>query len=69
MIRLLRHDPSVLRENDGAVHFDDIMGELEAKFEGSPQWPVDDWITYLAKGGGHKKRLQYCLNPHSSCIS
>ena len=23
-------------------------------------------MTYLAKGGGQKKRFQYCLNPHSS---
>ena len=29
-------------------------------------WPVNDWITYLAKGGGQKKRFQYWLNPHSS---
>ena len=25
MIRLLRHDPSILREDDGAVRFDDIV--------------------------------------------
>ena len=32
MIRLLRHDPSVLREDDGAARFDDIMEEFKAKF-------------------------------------
>ena len=66
MIRLLRDDPSVPREDDGTVHIDDIMKEFEAKFDGSSQWSVNDWITYLAKGRGHKKRFQYCLNPHSS---
>ena len=66
MIRLLRHHPSIPRQDDGAVHFDDIMKEFEAKFDGSSQWSVHDWITCLAKGGGHKKRFKYCLNTHSS---
>ena len=26
----------------------------------------NDWITCLARGGGQKKRFQYCLNPDSS---
>ena len=30
------------------------------------QWPINDWITRLAKGGGPKKRFQFCLNPNSS---
>ena len=30
------------------------------------QWTVDDWENCLAKGGGPKKRFQYCLNPNSS---
>ena len=55
MIRSLRHGASVPREDDGAARFDDIMEEFRAKFDGSSQWPVDDWITYLAKGGGQKK--------------
>ena len=72
MIRILRHDPSIPREDDGAVRFDDIMEKFKAKFDGTSQWPVNDWITCLAKGGGPKKRFQYCLNPNSSkhfCIS
>ena len=31
MIRLLRHDPSILRADDGAVRFDDILEEFKAK--------------------------------------
>ena len=27
---------------------------------------LEDWIPTLGKGGGAKKRLQYCVNPHSS---
>ena len=71
MIRLLRHDQSVPREDDGAVRFDDILEEFkEKKFDGALQWPIGDWISILAKGGGPKKRFQYCLNltpPDTSC--
>ena len=66
MIRLLRHHPSILRKDDGAVRFDDIMKELKAKFDGTSQWSIDDWISFLAKGGGPKKRFHFCLNPKSS---
>ena len=66
MIRLLRHDASVPREDDGSVRFDDLMKVFEAKFDGSSQRPCNDWITYLAKGGGQKKRFLFCLNTHSS---
>ena len=66
MIRLLRHDASIHREDDGAVRFDDIMEEIKAKFDGTSQWPFGTWITSLAQGGEPKKRFQYCLNPNSS---
>ena len=66
MIRLLRHGASVPREDDGAVRFDGLVKEFEAKFDDSSQWSVNDWVTYMAKGGGQKKRFQYCLNPHFS---
>ena len=66
MIRLLRHNPSISREDNGAIRFDDIMEEFKAKFDGTSQWPNHDWITFLAKGGGPKQRFQYSLNPNSS---
>ena len=34
MIRLLRHNPSIPRKDDGAVRFDDIMEEFKAKVLG-----------------------------------
>ena len=34
-----------------------------ARFMGTSQWPVEAWITFLAKGGGPKKRFQYCFEP------
>ena len=67
MTRLLRHDRSVPLEIDGAVLFDDVFEECrKKKFDGSSQWPLNDWISILAKGRGAKKRFQYCLNPNSS---
>ena len=58
MIRLLRHDDTVHRDGD-------LIEKFKAKFDGTSQWTVDVWITFLAKGGP-KKRFQYCLNPDSS---
>ena len=66
MIRLLRHDDTVHREDDGAVRFDDLAEKFKAKFDGTSQWSIKAWITFLAKGGGPRKRFQYCLNPKYS---
>ena len=64
--RLLRHDQSVPRGSDGAIHCSDIMECRRKKFDGVSQWLLEDWISTLAKGGGAKKRVQYCVNPNSS---
>ena len=66
MIRLLRHDQPVPREDDGAVRFEDLAEKFKAKFGGISHWTVDASITFLAKGGGPKKSFQYCLNLNSS---
>ena len=64
MIRLLRHDDTVHREDDGAVRFDDLAEKFKAKFDGISQGSIEAWITFLAKGGGdRRKRFQYCLKP------
>ena len=65
--RLLRQDQSVPRGSDGAIHYSDIMEECrKQKFDDASQWSLNDWISILAKGGGAKKRFQYCLNLNSS---
>ena len=70
MTRLLRHDRTVSREIDGAVLFDDVLEECRKKeFDGASQCSLNDWTSILAKGGGAKKRFQYCLNPNSSSTS
>ena len=48
-------------------YFDDILEEFKKKkFDGALQWPINDWVSILAKGGGPKKRFQYCSTPKSS---
>ena len=65
--RLLRHDQKVLRGSDGAIQYNDIIGERrKKKFDGASQWPLEDWMSTVVKGGGAKKRFQYCVNPESS---
>ena len=54
MIRLLRHDDTVHREDDGAVRFDDLAEKFKVKFDGTSQWSIEAWIIFLAKGGGPK---------------
>ena len=67
MTRLLRHDESVPRGSDGAIHYNDIIEECrKQKFDDASQWLLEDRISKLAKGVGPKKRFQYCVNPNSS---
>ena len=77
--RLLRHSQKVHREDDGAVHYDQVVDEckknnstntgywsveMKKDFVNAPHWSIEKWISVLAEGGGQKKRFQYCLNPN-----
>ena len=65
MIRLLRNDEPVHREEDGAVRCDDLS-IFRSEFDGTSHWSIRAWISIVEKGGGQRKRFQYCLNPNSS---
>ena len=70
MIRLLRHDQKGPRETDGAVKYEDIVEEFN-KRKGKISRVLrhgHSTIGFLfwQKGGGAKKRFQYCLNLNSS---
>ena len=65
MTRTLRHDSSILREEDGALRLDNLIEKLKGEFVCTLQWRVDPWVNSLAQGG-RKKRFQYCLKPYSS---
>ena len=77
--RQLRHSQKVHREDDGSVHQDQVIDECKKKqidkteyssferkkeFVNAPHWSIEKRISVLAKGGGQKKRFQYCLNPN-----
>ena len=66
MTRLLRHDRTVLREEDGAVEFRISAPMFHSKFTTSPFWSIRTWLSCLQKGGGPKKRFQYCVDPYSA---
>ena len=75
--RLLRQSQQVNREEDGRVHYDQVIDEWKEKvtdntgywsdemkkhFANAPHWSIDKRISVLAKGGGQKKRFQYRSN-------
>ena len=69
MIRLLRHDSSVPREEDGAVAFRILAQMFHSDFTSSQHRSVRAWHNYLRKGGGPKKKCQYCVDPfHADTI-
>ena len=65
MIRLLRHDNTVPRENDGAVKFQDLASIFRSAFSSSSHWSIRTWLRFLQRGGGIKKRFQYFVDPSS----
>ena len=61
MIRLLRHDASILREDDGAVRFDGLIEKFKVKFVGTLQWTVDAWVNCLAKKRRREEKVSILL--------
>ena len=59
---LLRHSQHVYREEDGAVQFWRIKENLQKYFLYCPHWSDSKWKACLARGGGNKKRYQYCTD-------
>ena len=76
--RLLRHSKHVLREENGGVQVieeckkkssDDKgywLDEMLQQFALAPHWTLENGYQFCQKGGGQKKRFQYCLNPNYS---
>ena len=55
-----------IEKKNGAVRCDDLASIFRSEFDGTSHWSIRAWISFLAKGGGQKKRFQYCLSPNSS---
>ena len=60
VISLLRHNQTVQREEDGAIQFYRIKFHLRNHSSQVQHWSDDRWKSCLARGGGSKRRYQYC---------
>ena len=63
MIRLLRHDDTVHREEDGAARFDDLAEKFKVKFDGTLQWSIEAWITNFPGKKRTDKTVSVLLEP------
>ena len=62
LITLLRNF-NLPREDDGAIEFWRLKDHLRNRFVQSQHWSDEEWKSTMAKGGGNKKRFQYCTDP------
>ena len=46
---------------DGAVEFRILAQMFRSEFTSSQPWSSRAWVKYVLKGGGPKKRFQYCV--------
>ena len=65
MIRLLRHDDWVNREEDRAVKFEDLASIFRSRITSSSHWSIRKWLRFWQREIGITKRFQYCLDPNS----
>ena len=61
LITLLRHG-NLPREDDGAIEFWRINDHFQNHFVHSRHWSDEKWKSTMARGGGNKKRFQYCTD-------
>ena len=47
MVRLLRHDDTVPRDNDGAVKFQDLASTFRSEITSSSHWSIRTWLSFL----------------------
>ena len=65
MIRLLRHDDSIYRQEDGEARFEDLASTFRSRNESTSRWSIRTCVSVLKIGRGPKKRLQYCSEPQT----
>ena len=65
---LLRHSQHVHREEDRAVQFWRIKEILQKYFWHCPHWSESKWKKSLARGGGDKRRFQYCTDASGTIV-
>ena len=64
---LLRHG-LLPREDDGVIEFWRLKDYLRKDFEQYQHWSDEKWKSTMARGGGNKKRFQYCTDPSGEIL-
>ena len=64
---LLRHGNRP-REDDGAIEFWKLQDHLQNHFVHSRHWFDEKWKSKMARGGGNKKRFEYCTDPSGAIL-
>ena len=67
ILLFFRHG-SLPRDNDGAIEFWGLKDHLQNHFVHSQHWSDEKWKSTMAKGGGNKKRFQYCTDPSGEIL-
>ena len=67
LINLLRHG-SLFGEDDGAIEFWRIKDYLQNHFVHSRHWSDEKWKSIMARGGGNKKKYQYCTDSSGAIL-
>ena len=67
LIHLLRHG-SLRRDKDGAIEFWRIKDHLQDHFVFCHHWSDEKWKSAMTRGGGHKKRFQYCADSSGTIL-
>ena len=68
LIHLLRHGKQVHREDDGAIELWRIKDNLQKHFLHCHHWSDEKWKKSMARGGGNKKRYQYCTDSSGAIL-
>ena len=58
----------IYREEDGAIEFWRLKECLRNDFMQSQHWSGEKWKSTMAKGGGNKKRFQYCSDSSGTIL-
>ena len=66
MIRLLQHDGTVPREDEGAVKFQDLASIFRSRITSSSRWPTRTWQSFLQRGGGIKEEIPVLREPQGT---
>ena len=60
MVLSLRHGTAIPRQEDGQIELWRLKADSKPVFPNNVCWSIGLWTDHLQKGGGRKKRFQFC---------